>query len=137
MRILALDPGERRTGVAISDELGMFAHPRPAIVAGTRAAAVAEAVRIAENEGVSEIVVGLPLTLAGGESEQTRSARAFALELRSRVSVPVTPWDERLSSKEAARGGAGQGKRRDGSLDSAAAAVVLQSVLDSRRGSRP
>jgi len=112
----------------------MFAHPRPAIVATTREAAIAAAVRIAADEGVTEIVVGLPLTMAGGESEQTRSARAFALGLRALVAVPVTPWDERLSSKEAARAGAGQGKRRDGSLDSAAAAVVLQAVLDARRG---
>ena len=112
----------------------MFAHPRPAITASSTEAAVAAAAQLASAEAVDEIVVGLPLTMAGGESDQTRSARAFARALRARVPVPVTPWDERLSSQQAARAGAGQGKRRDGSLDSAAAAVVLQAVLDSRRG---
>ncbi|MBI2767873.1 MAG: Holliday junction resolvase RuvX [Chloroflexi bacterium] len=120
--------------MAISDELGLYAHARPAILSGSPRA-VAEAVaRLVDAESITEVVVGLPLTLAGRDSVQTRTARAFAAMLRERLSVPVAEWDERLSSVQAARGGAGAGRKRaTGELDSAAAALVLQAVLDARR----
>lgn len=102
-RLLALDTGERRIGIAISDELGLYAHVRPAILLGRGVDALSEVVRIAEAAGVAEVVVGLPLSLSGADSEQTASARAFARQLRDRLAVPVTEWDERLSSAEAAR----------------------------------
>jgi len=130
-RLLGLDPGERRIGVAVSDELGMYAHPRPAIAAGPRA--VAEIARLVEAESITEVIVGLPLSLSGAESAQTRSACAFAASLRAHLSVPVTEWDERLSSVEAAREVRGSA-RRSGELDSAAAGIVLQTVLDFRSG---
>jgi putative holliday junction resolvase len=132
-RILALDPGKARIGVAVSDELGMFAHPRPAVVERTREAAIARIARMVRDLGVSEVVVGLPLTLAGARGAQAGETRAFVEALRFQVSVPVREIDERLSSAQAERLLPGAGKKRDGSLDSAAAAVVLQSVLDSRR----
>ncbi|MCK9519775.1 MAG: Holliday junction resolvase RuvX [Dehalococcoidia bacterium] len=132
-RLLALDPGERRTGVAISDELGLFAHPRAALIRGRRDL-VDEVLRIVEEEGIDEVVVGLPLSMSGRESEQTRRAREFTARLRSRLSIPVTEWDERLSSVQAARTVTGRERRSSGQLDSAAAAVILQAVLDSRRG---
>lgn len=130
-RLLGLDFGGRRTGVAISDELGVYAHPRPAIVTGDPVAAVAALVAA---EGVDEVVVGLPLSLGGRETDQTRSARAFVAQLRARLAIPVTEWDERLSSVEAGRHASGAKRRKSGELDSAAAAVVLQSVLDRRQG---
>lgn len=131
---MALDPGSRRTGVAVSDELGLYAHPRPAIRGGGRALLEA-APALVEREGVDEVVVGLPLTLAGGDSAQTRAVRALAERLRERLDVPVRLRDERLTTVEAARG-APAAARRDGSLDSAAAAVLLQAELDARaRGS--
>jgi putative Holliday junction resolvase len=133
-RLLALDPGERRTGVAISDELGLFAHPRPALIRGQRDV-LDEIARIVAEEDIVEVVVGLPLSMSGGESEQTRRAREFSARLRGRLAVPVTEWDERLSSVEAARSVKGRERRTSGELDSAAAAVILQAVLDSRRGS--
>jgi putative Holliday junction resolvase len=133
MRVLALDPGLRRTGVALSDELGLFAHPRPAIHAATPEA-VAEAVAgIVSSEGVAEVVVGLPLHLSGSESDQSREVRRLAALLRRRLPVPVVEWDERLSTREAARNVKGRRARERGDLDSAAAALILQSVLDARR----
>ena len=75
-----------------------------------------------------------PLTLAGGDSAQTDRTRAFVERLRERLDIPVTTWDERLSTVEAARY-VPSDRRRDGSLDSAAAAVLLQAVLDSRTDS--
>ena len=130
---MALDPGARRTGVAVSDELGLYAHPRPAIRGGARA--LLEAVpALVEREGVDEVVVGLPLTLAGGDSDQTRAVRALAGRLRERLDVPVRLRDERLTTVEAARRVPAVASRRDGTLDSAAAAVLLQAELDARAG---
>ena len=127
---MALDPGGRRTGVAVSDELGLYAHPRPAIRGGGRA--LLEAMpALVEREGVDEVVVGLPLTLAGGDSAQTRAVRALAERLRERLPVPVRLRDERLTTVEAARR-LPAAARRDGTLDSAAAAVLLQAELDAR-----
>ena len=131
-RLMALDVGSRRTGVAVSDELGLFAHPRPALKGGTRAVLEAIPPLVAEDE-VAEVVVGLPLTLAGEDSAQTARTRAFVERLRERLDIPVTTWDERLSSVEAARY-VPPDQHRDGSLDSAAAAILLQAVLDSRGG---
>jgi putative pre-16S rRNA nuclease len=135
-RLLALDPGERRIGVAISDELGLYAHPRPAIIL-RGALPLGQLSRLVAEERVTEVVVGKPLSLAGGETRQTAVAHEFATRLRSVVSVPVIEWDERLSSVEAARTVRGAARRSSGELDSAAAAVVLQSVLDARRGGIP
>ena len=130
---MALDPGARRTGVAVSDELGLYAHPRPAIRGGARALLEA-APALVEREGVDEVVVGLPLTLAGGDSDQTRAVRALAGRLRERLGVPVRLRDERLTTVEAARRVPAAAARRDGTLDSAAAAVLLQAELDARAG---
>jgi putative Holliday junction resolvase len=132
-RLLALDHGGRRIGVAVSDELGLFAHPRPAVVASGAAAIEAVAALVAA-EGADEVIVGLPLTLGGGESEQTAAARRFAEALRARIGRPVSEWDERLTTREAARTRKGAEARKSGKLDSAAATVLLQAVLDSRRG---
>ena len=132
---MALDLGSRRTGVAVSDELGLFAHPRPALKGGTRDLLDAIPTLVAGEE-VEEVIVGLPRTLSGEDSAQTSATRAFVERLRERLDVPVTMWDERLSTVEAARY-VPSGRHRDGSLDSAAAALLLQAVLDSRAGSRP
>ena len=135
-RLLALDPGAVRTGVAVSDELGLFAHPRAAIVVDARTSLVEAIARRVAEEGADEVVVGVPITLAGGDSRQTTTARALITRLRVRLHVPVTGWDERLSTQEASRAGH-RGARRDGTLDSAAAAILLQAVLDRRRTPDP
>jgi putative Holliday junction resolvase len=156
-RLLCLDPGEKRTGVATSDELGLYAHARTAIRAASRGELLDAVAEIVAAEAVSEVVVGLPLSLTGEDSGQTNVVRELVAALRDRLAVPVSGWDERLSSVAAGplagrdSGGAVRGavrkprstaaeamtRRRSGELDSAAAAVVLQSVLDSRRARRP
>jgi putative Holliday junction resolvase len=146
-RIIALDPGSVRVGVAVSDELGMYAHPRPAVPGRNRGEAVREVARLIAELDVAEVVVGLPLTLSGERGSQAAETQAFVEALRKAVTVPVREVDERLSSAQAgrlvpgdearlARAKPGRAGKRDGSLDSAAAAVMLQSLLDSRRGSR-
>jgi putative Holliday junction resolvase len=117
----------------VSDDLGLFAHPRPAIVSASRAQlleAVAEAVT---RESAGEVVVGIPLGLHGADTAQSGEARQFAAELRARLGIPVTEWDERLSTVEAGHYARGKERRRTGDLDSAAAAIILQSVIESRR----
>lgn len=118
--------------MAISDELGLFAHARPAIVGRDSERVVAAVQALVEEECVAEVIVGLPLTLDGRFGTQAARAQAFADALAERLRVPVSTMDERLTTAEAARARP-QRARRDGSLDSAAAAVLLQSALDSRR----
>ena len=132
-RLLGLDPGGRRTGVALSDELGLFAHARPAIQAATNGDLVTAVAALVLEGAISEIVVGLPIGLSGHDTDQTRLVRELAADLRSACHVPVTLWDERLSSVQASHSVKGAARRQSGELDSASAALILQAVLDSRR----
>jgi putative holliday junction resolvase len=126
-RALALDYGSARCGAALSDPTGTLATPidpveRPGSDAGL--ARIAELVRERE---VETVVVGLPLTLAGGESEQTAEARAFAERLAEIVApVPVRLHDERLTTAQARRAGG------SASEDSRAAAHLLEAWLTAR-----
>lgn len=132
-RILALDPGEARIGVALSDELGMLAHPRSAIPARDQRHAIQTIATLVQAEQIAEIIVGLPLTLSGAHGAQAHAAQAFAAQLRQAVSVPVRTADERLTSAQAARQAPAAARRRDGTLDSLAAAILLQAELDARK----
>jgi putative Holliday junction resolvase len=111
----------------------MFAHPRPAILTRADRTLVDEVARLVAAEDVAEVVVGLPLSLSGEDSAQTAQVRELVNSLRDRLAVPVTTWDERLTSVQAGRT-LREGSTRTGALDSAAAALILQAVLDSRRG---
>jgi putative Holliday junction resolvase len=141
-RILGLDAGERRIGVAISDPDRRFALPLRSIDAAGGEEAIA---RIVEAEEVTEIVVGLPLSLSGEAGAQTERARAFGRGLEERLGLPVQFWDERLSTQEAMRlGGSDRGgrgrerrtRRVPMDTDSIAASVVLQAFLDRMRYER-
>ena len=136
MRVLALDVGDRRVGLAISDPTGMLASPLGHVERGPTD--IQEIVGIAEGNDATQIVVGLPLTLAGESRAQAGKVRQFVRELRSATGIPVVTIDERLSTVQAQRllTDSDQGRRsnRDrGRIDSSAAAVILQSYLDSRR----
>lgn len=133
-RLLALDPGEKRVGVAISDDLGLFAHPRPAIQARSVPEVVSAVSKLVADESVAEVIVGLPLTLSGERAHQAARVRPLIAALRAGLPVPVREIDERMSSAQAVAQHPELAGRRDGTLDSAAAAVVLQGVLDSKRG---
>jgi putative Holliday junction resolvase len=133
-RVLALDVGDARIGLAISDPTGVIATPLPALTRRQPNDDAATVVRVAAEHDVGLIVVGLPLTLAGRRGPQARAVDAFRRLLAQVSPVPVTARDERLSTVEAARDlqAAGIQPSRDRArLDSAAAAVVLQSYLDS------
>ena len=135
MRILALDVGDKRIGVAVSDLLGILASPLTAIERTSDSNAIAAILEIADEQEAGEIVVGLPISLSGGYSDQTKSVAAFVSKLEARSPVPVNTADERYSTVEAERL-LSQSKpkraRSRGEIDAAAAAVILQSYLDTR-----
>ena len=138
MRVLALDVGDRRVGLAISDPTGLLASPLGHVERGLTD--VQDIIQTAEENDAARIVVGMPLTLAGESRAQAGKVRQFVRELRSATSIPIETVDERLSTVQAQRlltdSDRGQGRRfsRDrGRIDSSAAAVILQAYLDSRR----
>jgi putative Holliday junction resolvase len=127
LRVLALDHGAARCGVAISDPTGTLATPlEPVLRPDTRKGLARVRAVIAEREA-GRVVVGLPLSLSGQDSDQTRAARAFAERLQATVDVPVELYDERFTTSIAARAGGAA------SEDSRAAAVLLESWLQSGR----
>jgi putative holliday junction resolvase len=134
-RIVAIDFGTRRIGLAKSDPLGMFAQP-----AGTfdREKLDDAIERILREDGIGKIIVGYPLSDRGEENRMTAVVDRFIDELRDRFpSIPVEPFDEHRSSKSARHILAGTGASRkkrnvSGRLDTAAACVILQDYLDSR-----
>jgi putative Holliday junction resolvase len=149
MRILGLDVGERRIGVAAADSEMRIALP-VGVVERTAPAADADAIaRLMEEQKAEALVLGLPISLNGSEGPQAQAVRAFGDELGSRLGLAVEYWDERLSTVEAQRrltpptapgrrtkGGrsARSGRPPRGRLDATAAAIILQSYLDRRAG---
>jgi putative holliday junction resolvase len=126
MRVLALDYGRARCGCAVSDPTGVLATPLDAIPApASRRGRARRRARVARL-GVQRIVVGLPLSLSGGDSTQTAETRAFAEGLQRAVEVPVELYDERFTTVMAQR----DGGRAD--EDSRAAAHLLESWLSRR-----
>lgn len=136
MRFLSLDVGERRTGVAVSDPGGVIARPLTTLEVPPQADGLAAAVRpLVDEHGVQHLVVGLPRRLSGRHGPEAEAATALASELGALLGLPVTLWDERLSTVEAGRlldEGGVRGRRRKQRIDAVAAAVILQSFLDHR-----
>jgi putative holliday junction resolvase len=130
-RVLALDYGSARCGVAISDPTGVLATPlEPVLRPATRRGIGRLAALVRERE-VERVVVGLPLGLSGADTDQTREARAFAEALRERLrDVPVELHDERFTTRLAQRDPAGAAS----SEDSRAAAHLLEGWLAARGG---
>ena len=139
MRILGVDVGRRRVGLAISDPSGTLARPLTTLsidgeTAVERVAQEIEKLK-ADADGLDAVVVGRPARLDGSASEQTGEVAAFVSGLRERITVPVHEEDERLSSREAESRLAlreRDWRKRKARLDAAAAAVILQDYLDRR-----
>jgi putative Holliday junction resolvase len=136
-RVAALDLGSVRVGLAVSDELGMLAHPRKALPGRDPKALLAALVRLAREENIGLFVVGLPRSLSGVEGPPARRARAFAKKLQAELGCRVELLDERLSTIEAQARLREQGlneKKSRERIDSAAAAVLLQAWLNQNGG---
>jgi len=130
---LGVDWGQRRVGLAMSDPTGTIASPYRVLEVHGDGAAIRGILQELEPHRVDRIVVGLPLSLNGSESTQTTKARRFAEKLASKTRVPVFYIDERLSSRQAERDLIGMGVRRERrreTVDSVAAALLLQTALD-------
>lgn len=133
-RVLAIDPGSRRCGVAISDSARSMAFPREALAAD---GVVADVARLVVDEGVDLVVVGRPVALSGSETASTGLSDNLVAQLREGLGeVPVVTFDERLTTTSAQRSlrEAGHKERRHRErIDSAAAVVLLQHFLDASR----
>ncbi|MFH1765025.1 MAG: Holliday junction resolvase RuvX [Gemmatimonadota bacterium] len=140
MRVLGIDFGERRIGLALSDPTGTLASPLPTIKrrAGKRPP-LTTLIDIVESNGVDALVLGLPLTLRGEDSEWTRVVRGVGAALSDRTGLPVHFMDERFTSVRAERAvrslGLPKNKREQKErVDAAAAVLILQSWLDRQSG---
>lgn len=134
-RLLALDVGQKRIGVAVSDVRGWMARPLTIIRRRSKQEDFAVVARLAEELEAKAVIVGHPLNMDGTVGPQARRVARYAAALEQNLAVPVELWDERLSSEEAADKlqEAGGGRRDDRYLDDAAAAVFLQDYLDAHR----
>lgn len=134
-RIMGLDYGTARVGVAVSDGLGLTAQPVE-VIRRRDPRLLTRLGEIMEEYGAASVVVGLPVSLDGTEHHSARAARRFAAEVEKALAVPVELYDERFTTRIADRvlaaAGAGRAARR-GAVDKTAAAVMLQGYLD-RRG---
>jgi len=134
MRILALDHGTKRIGVAVSDELKMIAQPLEFIPAEPFTDFLKRLKEIIKEKEVDVILLGMPRNMDGSFGEASMKVEAFVGVLRNAVTVPIQTWDERLTSAQANRvlllGGVRRDKRKE-KVDKMAAAILLQSYLDS------
>ena len=141
MIALALDVGERRIGLALSDPSGLLATPLATIQRTQESADVDEVLRLAEKHDVEKMVVGLPLELSGRRGPQAGRVMAFARALTGRTELPVETVDERLSTFEAKQHLKSQGRTpssyRDDPVDSLAAALLLQTWLSGQSKETP
>ncbi len=128
MKVLALDYGSARTGVAISDPSGTVARPLEVVARAGSDEGRRRLVEIVEEEGAELVVVGMPLTLRGEHGAQAEETEAFVESLRSAVRVPVETFDERFTTSLARSGNTGAGQPRSPE-DARAAAHLLTGYL--------
>ena len=140
MKLMAIDPGSRRHGMAVCDPLGLSVTPMEAVDAADAAAAASRIALVASERDVERIVVGLPVNMDGSEGPAAGSARALGRQLAEATGLPVDFWDERLTTQEAARNlresGLSGSKRRK-LVDSASAAVILRCYIDAKGREKP
>jgi putative holliday junction resolvase len=133
-RALGIDHGDARIGVAISDELGMLAHPVETITIKDTEP-LARLAQIVAEKSIGTIIIGLPKNMDGTTGPAAEKVRAFAEQLRGRVTCPVRLWDERLTTVAAQKSlhAAGRNTKQSRSvIDQAAAQLILQGWLDSQ-----
>ena len=137
--ILGLDIGDARTGVAISDELGIAAHPLCTIQRKSRKVLLAELQELIAVHKVERIVIGLPLQLDGETGVQARKVKRFAEKLEQHVNLPIIFWDESFTTFEATQilqGTKKRRKKRKQVIDQVAAVLILEGYLEELRNAR-
>lgn len=134
-RVMGLDVGSRRIGIAISDPLGITAQGLETLQRQNKRTDFGALADLIKQYQIAEIVVGYPLRMSGAEGTQAEKMQAFAEELRKRFKIPVHLWDERLTSAEAnrvLRESEMSIKRRGEAVDRMAAVLILQSWMEAR-----
>ena len=132
MRIMGIDYGDARTGVAISDILCSIVGSTTVIPSRNQEKAIADIVNIAKNNGVTEIVVGLPRNMNGTEGPRAEACKAFAELLKEATGLPVAMWDERRTTVEAHNILSAHnyhGQKRKNTVDAVAASLILEGYL--------
>jgi putative Holliday junction resolvase len=138
-RACGLDLGKARVGVAVSDELGLMAHPRGVISGKNQPELIRALCKLVEDEKIERFIIGLPLDMKGGEGDSARRAREIAQRIANATGVEVELWDERLSTVEARRNLAASevhGAKAKAHIDEASAVVLLQAYLERQSSSR-
>jgi putative holliday junction resolvase len=140
MRIMALDVGDARIGVAVSDPTELLATPLNIIKRLNAASDTAVVARLVGEQGAGRLIVGLPIALEGGEGMQAEKVRTFVAYLGSSLTIPIEMFDERFSTVTAREYMRESGKKKKGRArqhdDAIAAAVILQNYLDEKREQR-
>ncbi len=134
MRILSLDVGKKKVGIAISDALGITAQPLDTLIRKAKKADLARIEKVIHDMSVSKVIVGLPLNMNGTEGAMAKEIYSFVKELEKEIKIPVELWDERLTTMEAERlllEADLSRKERKKLDDKIAAQLILQSYLDS------
>ena len=134
--VAAIDLGTKTIGLAVSDRSLSFAHPRPVIARKKFTIDVGQLLKALDADGVGALAVGLPINMDGTEGPRAQASRAFVRNLRPMTELPILFWDERLSTVAAERALIEMDvsrRKRDERIDSAAAAFILQGVLDRLR----
>lgn len=138
MRLMGLDVGDKRIGIALSDETALIASPRETLERRGNRRDIAHLLDLARREEVSEIVAGMPFSLDGSQGPQVQKVERFIEALKAETDLPITMWDERLTTVGAERalleGNVTRAKRKQ-TIDKVAAALILQGYLDSKRQS--
>jgi putative Holliday junction resolvase len=136
-RILSLDYGQRRIGVAVSDPLGVTAQPFDTWEGLEFGQVVEKIGSLVHQIGIEKIIIGLPLTLKGEKGQSVKRVEHFAMELRRSISIPVTLWDERFTSIQAKRilhQAEEKPSRRKRKVDLIASVLLLQNYLEFQKG---
>lgn len=139
-RVLGIDYGTRRVGLALSDPLGIIAQPIDAVKQSSEL--MAEIRQVVERERVHTVVVGMPLNLKGQAAQTAQEVQKFVEQLRAELSMEVATWDERFTTTIAQQTMTTMGtkkkerQQKNGRIDSMAAAVMLQNYLDSKKRSQ-
>jgi putative Holliday junction resolvase len=131
-RLLGLDVGDKRVGVAICDETQTLARPLITLNRASKKEDFAKISTLCREHAIEQVIVGLPKTLRGDEGPQAQRVRRYAAELQAALNLPIEFWDERYSSVDAHERltSSSRKARATGDIDSAAAAIILQEYLD-------
>ncbi len=136
-RVMGLDVGDRRIGIALSDPLQIFAQAHSTLQRQSLSQDLEALASLAREQEVERIILGLPLMMSGREGPQSHKTRRFAAALAQQLPLPQEFWDERLSSRAAElalREGGVRGRRQRQAVDKVAAALILQGWLETQSG---